>query len=138
MLATLTAALPDRVPAKQRGALGGLIGISQMLGTVLGALMVTVIVTRLSAGYLACAVLVVAGALVFTVRTPDEPLPADFGRGAGRPRCARCGCRRAGTRTSAGRGSRTSWSTWATTSARCTCCTSSPTRRTTTTRRSGC
>ncbi len=36
MLATLTSALPDRVPARQRGALGGLIGISQMLGTVAG------------------------------------------------------------------------------------------------------
>jgi MFS family permease len=78
MLATLTSALPDRVPPGQRGALGGLIGISQMLGTVLGALIVTVIVTRLSAGYLTCGVLVIAGALAFTLRTPDEPLPAEF------------------------------------------------------------
>lgn len=36
----------------------------------------------------------------------------------------------AGTRTSAGRGPCTSWSTWAMPSARCTCCTSCPTRRT--------
>ena len=78
MLATLTAALPDRVPAKQRGTLGGLIGISQMLGTVLGALIVTVIVTRISAGYATCAVIVVAGAALFVLRTPDEPLPAEF------------------------------------------------------------
>ncbi len=78
MLATLTSALADRVPARQRGALGGLIGISQMLGTVLGALIVTVLVTRLSAGYLTCALLVIAGALAFTLRTPDEPLPAEF------------------------------------------------------------
>jgi MFS family permease len=78
MLATLTAALPDRVPAGQRGTLGGLIGISQMLGTVLGALIVTVLVTRLSAGYLTCGVLVIAGALAFALRTPDEPLPAEF------------------------------------------------------------
>ena len=78
MLATLTAALPDRVPTNQRGTLGALIGISQMLGTVLGALIVTVIVTRLSAGYLTCAAIVVAGALVFTLRTPDERLPAEF------------------------------------------------------------
>jgi MFS family permease len=78
MLATLTAALPDRVPVNQRGALGALIGISQMLGTVLGALIVTVLVTRLSAGYLTCAAIVVAGALLFTLRTPDEPLPAEF------------------------------------------------------------
>jgi MFS family permease len=78
MLATLTSALPDRVPARQRGVLGGLIGISQMLGTVLGALIVTVLVTRLPAGYLTCGLLVVAGAAAFTLRTPDEPLPRQF------------------------------------------------------------
>jgi MFS family permease len=78
MLATLTAALPDRVPPSQRGTLGGLIGISQMLGTVLGALIVTVIVTRMSAGYATCAVILIAGAAAFVLRTPDEPLPAEF------------------------------------------------------------
>jgi len=78
MLATLTAALPDRVPVTQRGTLGGLIGISQMLGTVLGALIVTVIVTRMTTGYAVCAVIVVAGAALFVTRTPDEPLPAEF------------------------------------------------------------
>ena len=78
MLATLTAALPDRVPANQRGTLGALLGISQMLGTVLGALIVTVIVTRMSAGYLTCAAIVIAGALLFTLRTPDERLPVEF------------------------------------------------------------
>ncbi|HVT66148.1 MAG TPA: MFS transporter [Trebonia sp.] len=78
MLATLTAALPDRVPVSQRGTLGALIGISQMLGTVLGALIVTVVITRMSAGYAACAVILVAFAAAFTLRTPDEPLPAEF------------------------------------------------------------
>ncbi len=78
MLATLTAALPDRVPANQRGMVGALIGISQMLGTVLGALIVTVLVTRLSAGYATCAVRLVACASLFALRTPDEPLPAQF------------------------------------------------------------
>jgi MFS family permease len=78
MLATLTAALPDRVPVGQRGTVGALIGISQMLGTVLGALLVTVIITRMSAGYAACAVLVVGLAAAFTLRTRDEPLPAGY------------------------------------------------------------
>ena len=78
MLATLTAALPDRVPVSQRGTLGALIGISQMLGTVLGALLVTVIITRMSAGYVACAVIVVGFAAAFTLRTPDEPLPVEY------------------------------------------------------------
>ncbi|HZR52196.1 MAG TPA: MFS transporter [Streptosporangiaceae bacterium] len=78
MLATLTSALPDRVPANQRGTIGGLIGISQMLGTVLGALIVILIVTGISAGYLTCGLLVVAGAAVFVLKTPDETLPAEY------------------------------------------------------------
>jgi MFS family permease len=77
MLATLASALPDRVPASQRGTIGGLIGISQMLGTVLGALIVILIVTGISAGYLTCGLLVVAGAAVFVRKTPDEKLPAE-------------------------------------------------------------
>jgi MFS family permease len=75
MLATLTAALPDRVPPRQRGTLGGLIGISQMLGTVLGALIVILIVTGISAGYLTCGALAILAAAAFVTRTPDEPLP---------------------------------------------------------------
>ena len=78
MLATLTAALPDRVPVRQRGTLGALIGISQMLGTVLGALLVTVIISRMASGYAACAVVVVGLAALFVLRTPDEPLPAGY------------------------------------------------------------
>lgn len=78
MLATLTSALPDRVPANQRGTIGGLIGISQMLGTVLGALIVILIVTGISAGYLTCGLLVIAGAAVFVRKTPDEQLPVEY------------------------------------------------------------
>lgn len=75
MLATLTAALPDRVPVAQRAQVGGFVGISQMLGTVLGAVVVTVLVTSLPGGYLACAALVLAGAVLFVLRTPDLALP---------------------------------------------------------------
>ena len=78
MLAALTSALPDRVPVAQRAQVGGFVGISQMLGTVLGALIVTVLITRLAGGYLACAVLVVLGALVFALGTRDARLPAAF------------------------------------------------------------
>jgi MFS family permease len=77
-LASLTAALPDRVPVEQRAQVGGLVGISQMLGTVLGAVLVTVVISSLSGGYLACAVVLVLGAIAFVVRTPDEPLPTAF------------------------------------------------------------
>src|SRR5882724_2801495 len=71
MLATLISAIPDRVPVQQRAQAGGFIGISQMFGTVLGTLLVTVLVTSLSGGYLASAVIVVLGALVFALFTPD-------------------------------------------------------------------
>lgn len=75
MLASLTSAVPDRVPVRQRAKVGGLVGISQMLGTVLGAIVVTVLVSGLANGYLACAALVVAGALAFVLITPDVRLP---------------------------------------------------------------
>jgi MFS family permease len=74
MLAALTAVVPDQVPIGQRAQVGGLIGISQMLGTVLGAVVVTLLVSGLQAGYLACAVIVVVGAVFFVLRTPDTQL----------------------------------------------------------------
>ncbi|GAA1266784.1 MFS transporter [Saccharothrix xinjiangensis] len=77
MLASLTSAVPDRVPVRQRAKVGGLVGVSQMLGTVLGAVVVTALVTGLGAGYLACAAVVVVGALAFVLVTPDVRLPAD-------------------------------------------------------------
>ncbi|MGH3436977.1 MAG: MFS transporter [Sciscionella sp.] len=78
MLAALMSALPDRVRVDQRAEVGGIVGISQMLGTVLGALLVTVLVTDLAGGYVACAVLVVLGALAFVLFTQDERLPVAF------------------------------------------------------------
>ncbi|MEV0084727.1 MFS transporter [Saccharopolyspora sp. NPDC050642] len=75
MLASLASALPDRVPVTQRARIGGLVGISQMLGTVVGALVVTVLITGLAGGYLACAALVVLAAAAFVLRTPDAMLP---------------------------------------------------------------
>jgi MFS family permease len=85
MLATLTSAIPDRVPVRQRAQIGGLVGISQMLGTVLGAVLVTVVVTSLPGGYLVCAAVVVLGAVTFVLCTPDAALPPAF-RPAGKVR----------------------------------------------------
>ena len=45
MLAALTAAVPDRVPVAQRGAVSGWVGMPQVLGVVLGVVLVTVVVT---------------------------------------------------------------------------------------------
>ncbi|QWF80348.1 MFS transporter [Amycolatopsis sp. CA-230715] len=84
LLATLMSAVPDRVPVDQRAEIGGYVGIAQMLGTVLGALLVTELVTTLAAGYLACAAVVVALAGLFVLRTPDIALPREW-RPRGRP-----------------------------------------------------
>jgi MFS family permease len=75
MLATLTAAVPDRVPVSQRGAVSGWIGMPQALGLVLGAVLVTAVVTGNSAGYVAMAIALVLLAVPFALLTPDDPLP---------------------------------------------------------------
>ncbi|BCL13184.1 MFS transporter [Micromonospora sagamiensis] len=75
MLASLTTAVPDRVPVAQRGAVSGWVGIPQPLGLVLGVLLVTTLVTGRAAGYLAVAVAVLVLALPFALFTPDDPLP---------------------------------------------------------------
>lgn len=76
MFATLTAAVPDRVPVAQRGAVSGWIGIPQVLGVVLGVVLVTAIVSGVPAGYAAVAVVTVLFTLPFVLATPDDPLSA--------------------------------------------------------------
>src|SRR5205823_10948140 len=81
MLASLTAAVPDRVPVVQRGAVSGWVGIPQVLGLVLGVVLVTALVTGNAAGYAAVAVAVVLLALPFTLATPDDRLPRGWRAG---------------------------------------------------------
>ncbi|MGK5519381.1 MFS transporter [Micromonospora sp. URMC 107] len=75
MLASLTAAVPDRVPVVQRGGVSGWVGIPQALGLVLGVVLVTAVVSGTSAGYLAMAAAVLLLALPFALLTADDPLP---------------------------------------------------------------
>ncbi|MFK3981898.1 MFS transporter [Micromonospora sp. NPDC050397] len=76
MLAALTAAVPDRVPVAQRGGVSGWVGIPQALGLVVGAVLVTSLVTGgTGAGYLALSVALLLLALPFALLTPDDPLP---------------------------------------------------------------
>ncbi|WCN80170.1 MFS transporter [Micromonospora sp. LH3U1] len=75
MLASLSAAIPDRVPVTQRGGVSGWVGIPQALGLVLGAVLVTAVVTGNAAGYLAIAVAILLLSLPFALFTADEPLP---------------------------------------------------------------
>jgi MFS family permease len=77
LLATITAAVPDRVPVAQRGAVSGWVGVPQVIGLVLGVLLVTVFVHGVAAGYIAVAIAVVLLTLPFPLSTPDDPLPAE-------------------------------------------------------------
>ncbi|AUI62749.1 MFS transporter [Amycolatopsis sp. BJA-103] len=80
MLAMLVSAIADRVPVPQRAQVGGLVGIAQMLGTVLGAVVVVVMLdlAGLPLGYAVCAAIVLVGAAAFVLRTPDARLPVEY------------------------------------------------------------
>ena len=74
MLATLTAAVPDRVPVSQRGLVSGWIGMPQALGLVLGAVLVTTVVTTTGPGYVLMTAVLVLLVLPFVLITPDDSL----------------------------------------------------------------
>ncbi|MET7616859.1 MFS transporter [Streptomyces sp. NPDC005408] len=75
MLAGTSAMVPDQVPVGQRAAVSGFIGIPQTLGLVVGALLVTMVVTGIATGYLLLAVLTVLCALPFVLLAPDPQVP---------------------------------------------------------------
>ena len=73
--ASLSAAIPDHVPVRQRATVSGWVGMPIALGLVLGTvLVVDVLDQRLVAGYVTLAVLMVLLALPFVLFTPDYPL----------------------------------------------------------------
>ncbi|WP_460065475.1 MFS transporter [Streptomyces sp. YKOK-I1] len=72
--AAVTAAVPDRVPRSQRGAVGGWLGVAQVLGVVGGTALVTV-AGGVGAGYVACAVFTALGVLPYVLRYEDLRLP---------------------------------------------------------------
>jgi MFS family permease len=75
--ATLSAAIPDHVPVRQRATVAGWVGMPQALGLVLGSVIVVDVFTKLHTGYLALALLMVALALPFVLLSPDHPLPPE-------------------------------------------------------------
>jgi MFS family permease len=73
--ATLSAAIPDHVPVRQRATVAGWVGMPQALGLVIGTLIVVeVLNSAISSGYLVLAILMAALALPFALLTPDYPL----------------------------------------------------------------
>ncbi|MGW1372840.1 MFS transporter [Streptomyces sp. NPDC002446] len=73
--AAVTASVPDRVPQRQRGAVGGWLGAAQILGVVAGAGLATA-GGGVAGGYLACAAFAVLGALPYVLVHRDPVLPA--------------------------------------------------------------
>ena len=71
--AAVTAAVPDRVPRFQRGAVGGWIGAAQILGAVVGTGLATA-TGGIAAGYAACAVFTLVGVLPYVLRYRDVRL----------------------------------------------------------------
>ncbi|MGW1014403.1 MFS transporter [Streptomyces termitum] len=73
--AAVTAAVPDRVPRGQRGAVGGWLGAAQILGVVGGTGLATA-VGGVAAGYAACAAFTLLGVAPYVLRHPDLRLAA--------------------------------------------------------------
>jgi MFS family permease len=73
--ATLSAAVPDHVPVRQRATVSGWVGMPIALGLVLGTVLVVDVLNQdLLTGYIALAILMVLLALPFVLFTPDYPL----------------------------------------------------------------
>jgi MFS family permease len=73
--ASLSAAIPDHVPVRQRATVAGWIGMPIALGLVLGTILfVDVLDQRLLSGYILLAVAMVVLALPFVFFSPDHPL----------------------------------------------------------------
>jgi MFS family permease len=73
--ATLSAAVPDHVPVRQRATVSGWVGMPIALGLVLGTVLVVDVLNQdLLTGYIALAILMVLLALPFVLFTPDPPL----------------------------------------------------------------
>jgi MFS family permease len=78
--ASLNAGIPDHVPVRQRAVVSGWIGFPQALGLVVGAVVVTMLVTDIPAAYAVIGIAAAAMALPFVLSTPDPPLPREARR----------------------------------------------------------
>jgi MFS family permease len=75
--ASLSAAIPDHVPVRQRATVAGWVGMPQALGLVVGTVLVVALFTGTISGYLVLAVALAAFTLPFVLLTPDHPLEAE-------------------------------------------------------------
>ncbi|MFE7225513.1 MFS transporter [Nocardioides sp. NPDC057577] len=69
-LAAITAAVPDHVPHRQRGTVGGYLGLAQTVGSVVGAGLAAA-AGGITGGYLACAAFLVIATVPYVVMRRD-------------------------------------------------------------------
>jgi len=73
--ASLSAAVPDHVPVRQRATVAGWVGMPQALGLVVGTILVVLVLgSSVISGYDLMAVLVFVLVIPFVFWTPDHPL----------------------------------------------------------------
>jgi MFS family permease len=78
--ASLSAAIPDHVPVRQRATVAGWVGMPQALGLVVGTILVVAVFTGQTSGYAVLGVLMAVLVLPFVLLTPDYPLAAEHSR----------------------------------------------------------
>jgi MFS family permease len=79
--APLTAVIPDRVPRSRRGVASAVIGVSQVIGGVIGVGIASLFTRHLAGGYLALGLVMALTAVGFVLATAD-PSTADLPRPA--------------------------------------------------------
>jgi MFS family permease len=77
LTAALTATISDQVPVRQRGFVSGWISAPQAIGTILGLVLVTAVITTQVLGYIALAVLLLVLVAPFLIFVKDAVLPRD-------------------------------------------------------------
>ncbi|MDP3892792.1 MFS transporter [Nocardioides sp.] len=75
MLAALTAAVPDQVPVRERGTVGGFVAIAQTLGVIVGAGLAAA-TGSITAGYVAVAATLVVLSLPYCLTSRDVAIDA--------------------------------------------------------------
>lgn len=75
-LAAITTSVPDQVPVKERGTVGGLVSMGTVVGILMGAAIGAVASGNFAFGYVLCAIALVAGAIPYLFFSNDPVLAA--------------------------------------------------------------
>ncbi len=73
-VAAITAAIPDRVPVRQRGTVGGLASMGTTAGILIGAGVAAAVAGNFALGYVICAAALMLGIVVYLFTSEDQRL----------------------------------------------------------------